>query len=162
MYKYLMFLLISSSVYSSEVLHERFKIHQSHRIAHSGCIAQSMFIGELNEESLSEWDKFGNTPLHYASFYNKKDNILALARYGVDLDARNQFGYTPLYYALRKEHQDVIITLIYCGANSYITDHKGVSLRDVASYHQIDIMDTVEVCSSSDSNRSSLLESDLS
>lgn len=150
MYKYLLVLCISSTIYSSEVVYEKFSIHKSHRVAHLGSIQEAVNAGELSVESLHEWDKFGNTPLHYAAFYNKKDNILDLARHGVDIDARNQFGYPPLYYTLRNDHQEAMMALIYCGASSYVIDNKGISVREKASAHQIEIMDTVEICSDLD------------
>lgn len=146
MKKYLL-LLVSFSSYASPVVHNRFNIHASHRIAHSGSITQSIQSGELQKDYLSEWDKFGNTPLHYAAFYNHEENIMSLIDNGVDIDARNQFGFTPLYYAINRDNQNAMIALVSNGANSYIKDTKGVSIREAASDSQLEIIDVVLIVS---------------
>lgn len=140
-------ILLSFSVYfdASPIISERFNVHASHHIAHSGSIQESLKSGLIIHTDLNEWDKFGNTPLHYAVFYNNKNNITALIKNHADIDARNQFGQTPTFIAMRAQHMDVVLYLISKGANMFTQDHKGVSARSMADANQLESMDVVDL-----------------
>lgn len=73
------------------------------------------FFNELIKrypDSINSTDKFGNTPLINACFYN---NLMAvqtlLAQPGIIPNQSGQHGYSAYYWALRLEHRDIIALL---------------------------------------------------
>lgn len=145
MKKFIILLSLSFSINASPIVCDRFNIHYAHRVAHSGSIQDSLIDGTLKINDLQEWDKFGNTPLHYAAFYNKKQSIIDLLKYKVDIDAKNQFGQTPAFLAMRAQHQDVVLYLVSKGANMFALDNKGQSVRSLANFSQIELLDVVDL-----------------
>ena len=143
MYKYMLF-LINVSLCGSAVVHEPYKIHTSHRIAHSGSIQDSVVLGTLDSRHLHESDKYGNTPLHYAAYYNSKKNVDTLIDYGADINACNVFKETPLFLAVRKDHQQVIISLVSQGAKICVKNSLGKCLCSLSSANQMEIMYAAE------------------
>lgn len=143
MKKYIILSSFFVYINASPVVYERFNIHQSHRVAHQSSIKQAINAQELKVSDLTEWDKYGNTPLHYAVFYNNKKSIRELLDFNVDINAQNQFGWTPLLISVFKSHQDVMMYLIHKGANLYLQDTKGRTVFDVANQHQLELIHTL-------------------
>lgn len=147
MKKFIILLSLSFPISASPVVYDRFNVHASHRIAHSGSIKESLLDGTLKISELEEWDKFGNTPLHYAAYYNKKQSIIDLLKNNVDIDARNQFGQTPAFLAMKAHHQDIVLYLVSKGSNMFISDSRGHSVRSLADNNQIELLDVVDLFS---------------
>jgi len=139
MYKYIL-VLLNVGLYGSAMVYEPYKIHDSHRIAHSGSIQDSITSGELDLKHLYESDKYGNTLLHYAAYYNNKKNVDTLIHYGVDINACNVFKETALFLAVKKDHQQVIISLVSQGARICMKNSYGKCLCHIATENQMDIM----------------------
>lgn len=144
MYK-CMLLIFNVSLYGSTMVYEPYKIHTSHKIAHDGSIKQEVSSGRLSMQSLHEVDKYGNTPLHYAAFYNCKNNVETLLACGVDINVRNNLLETPLFHAVRKDNQGVIMCLVSRGAAIHINNIDGKCLCSIATKSQMEIMETINL-----------------
>ncbi|KAJ5880968.1 ankyrin [Penicillium subrubescens] len=58
------------------------------------------------------------TPLHSAAFFGKKRAVMALLKWGADINARSCLGSTVLHKAMEGDHQRVAIHLIKAGADA--------------------------------------------
>jgi GA-binding protein transcription factor beta len=58
----------------------------------------------------------GQTPLHYAAFYNHFEVAALLIENGARADARNSFDATPLHYAVFNLNVELVKLLLKKGA----------------------------------------------
>jgi ankyrin repeat protein len=83
-------------------------------------IAASGNIDLFNKfKKLLDWtgkDTFGNCPIHIAAIENNSKLVIALAKLGIDLDARNAAHITASQMAEEEGHKSVYDTLIENGA----------------------------------------------
>ncbi|TET39402.1 MAG: ankyrin repeat domain-containing protein [Planctomycetota bacterium] len=71
------------------------------------------------------WEPRGETPLHYAVMFGKKDFIPLLAKNGADVNAGSLSDRkTPLHYAVICQREKLIKTLIKNGANVNAQDNQ--------------------------------------
>src|SRR6185295_9323627 len=54
----------------------------------------------VNSSNVSEKDKRGGTPLHYAAAYGTAEAVRMLLAAGANINARNDFEATPLMWAI--------------------------------------------------------------
>ena len=67
-------------------------------------------------------NKFGRTPLHYATNREVAEFLISRGAYVDDVD---EFGRTPLHYAAIENRADVVEVLIKSGANINARDNEG-------------------------------------
>src|SRR5262249_48710931 len=67
----------------------------------------------------------GNTPLHYAAYYNSIGVAELLVSRRAVVDAKNYFGETPLHYAVMQSHNAIASYLVRLGADSNIRNGRG-------------------------------------
>jgi ankyrin repeat protein len=63
-------------------------------------------------------DEDVETPLHSAAFFGNKGAVMALLKWGADINARSCLGSTVLHKAMEGDHQRVAIHLIKAGADA--------------------------------------------
>ena len=72
-------------------------------------------------------DKYGETPLHYATENNHREIAGLLISKGADINAQNNEGETPLHAATFWGYKGMIELLIGNGADVNIKDNNGIS-----------------------------------
>jgi len=78
-------------------------------------------------------DDTGNSPLHYACKFNRKDLAEILTQNGAHVNVRNHLNETPLFVAVDSGSQDVFDMLIdYKGIEVYTIDSNGCSILNCA------------------------------
>ena len=60
-------------------------------------------------------DKFGLTPLHWATLHDNEVSADVLLAHGADVNAKDDRGFTPLHLATMKGHKDMAEFLRQCG-----------------------------------------------
>lgn len=78
-------------------------------------------------------DRFGKTPLHYASEYGNVSGVQFLLANGADVRIQNSSGATPLMMAAQYGHTDIIKRLIEKGADVNTRSISAVTALMVAS-----------------------------
>ena len=71
---------------------------------------------------ISNPDKNGNTPAHYASMGGSSEIMKLLCQNGVDLDTFNEAGAAPIHIAAKNGNCEIINTMAQHGANMDIQD----------------------------------------
>ncbi|KAF2164918.1 hypothetical protein M409DRAFT_56272 [Zasmidium cellare ATCC 36951] len=97
---------------------------------------------------IREADSAGNSPLHYAAFFDQPLVITALLETGLLIDQQNLDGNTPLHVAAFAKASDSMSVLLKSGADPSLRNHHGqnaiegiapalgkVLLQDLASTH---------------------------
>ena len=77
-------------------------------------------------------DRYDQTALFQAVWYNRTDVIRLLLQKGADVNKRDRFGRTPVHYAARENSTEAIAMLIEHGASINITDNGGEKPIDLA------------------------------
>ena len=86
-------------------------------------------------ENPNQQDEFGNTPLHYAVFFESKEVTNLLLAYHAQPNAQNNKGKTPLHIAVQKGNDYLARRLMKYGANPNLQDRDGdTPLHIVARY----------------------------
>lgn len=93
-------------------------------------------------------DAYGNNVLHYAAFYNRKESIVSIMKFNVDVNFRNDFGETPLMHAVNQKCGSSIIKLIQNHASIHAKDNNEVTPWMKATDLQREIMTETEVIQS--------------
>ena len=70
-------------------------------------------------------NKYGNTALHFASYYSHKDCLETLLRAGAGVNVQDNRGWTALYWASYYSHKDCLEALLRAGADVNIQDNLG-------------------------------------
>jgi hypothetical protein len=73
----------------------------------------------------------GNTPLHYAAYYDSRKIAELLVSHKAYIDARNFYGDTPLHFAVRQRDRALANYLIHLGADSNIRNGRGETPLEV-------------------------------
>lgn len=73
----------------------------------------------------SQDDTTGDTALHIATFFDKKEIVDLLLQKKANKDAKNKKDKTALHYAAESKNKPLVQTLLDAGANSKITDSQG-------------------------------------
>ena len=68
-------------------------------------------------EPVNSKSEYSDTPLHYASSFNKGQMVWFLISNGAELESRNAWGATPLFTAIQHEKWDNAKLLIENGAD---------------------------------------------
>jgi len=81
---------------------------------------------------VDERDRYGLTPLMYASCYNPNPEVIAtLLRAGADPNARDRNGLTPLMLAARSnQNPEVTTVLLESGGDAKARDNDGKTAFD--------------------------------
>lgn len=77
-------------------------------------------------------DKWGKTPLHYASNDGKLDIVQVLLEAKAKIDKKSRDGYTPLHLAAYMGKYEVFKFLLLNGADCYVKDPDGRTALDLA------------------------------
>jgi ankyrin repeat protein len=85
----------------------------------------------------------GQTPLHFAAFYNDTELAEMLIDNGADVNAKNSRGQTPLHLAAYCGHTSLAKMLIDKGGDANVKDSVGHTPLSLATYH--DHIGTMEI-----------------
>ena len=96
-------------------------------------------------------DKYGQTPLMYATRNGHSQVADLLLKHGANINARQNFGWTPLMQAIRGEHPDIAIDLINRGANVNDKNNSGWDAIQMAARYT-DSIELVELLLSKGAN----------
>jgi ankyrin repeat protein len=70
-------------------------------------------------------DRFGQTPLHWASHLGHEQVVIELLDHGAYIEAKDDNGWTPLHMASRNGHVPVVKALVSGGANILAANNGG-------------------------------------
>ena len=81
-------------------------------------------------------DKYGNTPLYWASMCGYTEVVKLLLAHGADVNVKDNDGSTPLYWASSRGHTEIVKLLLAHGAdvNVNVNDKYGNTPLFCASY----------------------------
>ncbi|MCP4723654.1 MAG: serine hydrolase [bacterium] len=77
-------------------------------------------------------DRYGFTPLHYASKDGNKELVDMLLQKGAGINKRNKYGETPMHWAAQKGHLEIINLLLEKEADPFIMDKGGRTPAEAA------------------------------
>jgi hypothetical protein len=104
-----------------------------------GKFPQFMMLLLIHGANPNARNKYGDTPLHYASSSTKLVTILLA--HGVFIDARNNKGETPLWDAASgNQSSNVVSLLLDAGADPYIQANDGRTAFDVATPEALKVL----------------------
>lgn len=135
----------SSSAF--ETMKAKYQIQRVHYIAYHNKLDELRVIIKSNDTCINAVDKFGNTGLHYAAYYNRKHVVNLLLNAGAQVDIKNNLGDTPLLLATMKSNQDIMIMLCEHNANVYMKNREGKCPIESSDEVQKDILITVNFLS---------------
>lgn len=75
---------------------------------------------------MTQPDREGRIPLHYAALEDTLDTVRELIESGQDINARDNHGYTPLHFAAQSGRPDIVEYLIDHGSDINADDEKGM------------------------------------
>lgn len=90
---------------------------------------------EIHASLLEKKDIFGNTPIHYAAAFGKKEILNLLLSQGANVNAKNKNRMTPLLLASAAGHDDIVQLLLQSKANINARDREGRTALHYASYN---------------------------
>jgi len=86
-------------------------------------------------------DNRGETPLHFASWYNSIEIAKFLIERGADVRAKNNGGRTPLHWASKRNHIEIAKLLLDAGSDVEAKNNNGETpLHWVKSYEMQDLL----------------------
>lgn len=88
---------------------------------------------EEGKKLISLANKFGNTPLHFAARYNRKNFVQKLLQNGSDPNQKNKEGNTPLHLAIKA---DVAEILLANGAELDVVNNAGDTPLHTACWYE--------------------------
>jgi ankyrin repeat protein len=141
----IIFLLMGSSVYASsfEEMAAKYQIQESHFLAYYNNLELLAQVIIDHEETVNARDLYGNTALHYASYYDRKSIVKMLLDNGAFVDTKNHLGHTPLFLASMKCHQGVMICLCEHDADIFAENHNGQTPISISNDNAKEILYTV-------------------
>lgn len=77
---------------------------------------------------MTETDRAGRTPLHYAALDNDVALLRRLLAEGANVNARDRQGFTPLHFACQQGAAEAVRALIEAGALVDARDERGDTL----------------------------------
>ncbi len=80
------------------------------------------FRNKRNNNTITEFDRYGYTKLFLAVYWNDLNEIEKLLNHGAYINQQNAFGQTPLHIAMSMKNIDIIEILITHGARLDIED----------------------------------------
>ncbi|TET38755.1 MAG: ankyrin repeat domain-containing protein [Planctomycetota bacterium] len=120
---------------NSSVSGDEFERHPIHIAAKQGYIA-SIRLYILNGADVNVKDRRGWTPLHWASFCNKKDVVSFLIDKGANVNAKRDTGWTALHYAALRGHKEIVEILLFEGADVNVVNSFDLTPLDNAYIHK--------------------------
>ena len=127
MKKYLLFILIILSVFSSYAFSENLEL-----AAYNGEKDKVIKILKSKPDP-DHRDNFGGTALHGAMFQKDISIIIILLDYGFDPDAKGlKNGYTPLHDAVWASNLEAVKILLKRGSNPGIKNRDGLTAYELA------------------------------
>jgi|WetSurMetagenome_2_1015567.scaffolds.fasta_scaffold80716_1 uncharacterized protein len=113
-----------------------------HDAARSGDLEKVKMLLNDNPELVSSKDDFGQTPLHKAMVFDRKDAVALLLTKKADVNARDYNGFTPLHCAAISGNIGIVKLLLANKADVNAKDNlKGTPLRWAASYRHKDAVE---------------------
>jgi len=79
----------------------------------------------LNKKHVSQGDKNGNTPLHFAAKFGNTDGVHMLIQNGAKVNARNKDDMGAIHIAATQGNEEIIKALVECGVGIDSTDGLG-------------------------------------
>lgn len=100
---------------------------------------------------ITEADKGGSTPLHWAAFSSGEEVLDYLMYLCPELiNTRDKQGYTPLHLAVLSQSAKIVLKLLQSGANIDIRDNKGMTPKELAKKKKFNkiykLLDNSESC----------------
>ena len=77
-------------------------------------------------------DRDGNTPLHAAVMYNRRDIVEFLLALGCDVNTAGEQGFTPLHIATKFNYPELVELLLRAGARTDMITRDEKTARDLA------------------------------
>lgn len=103
---------------------------------------------------IREADSAGNSPLHYAAFFDQPLVITALLETGLLIDQQNLDGNTPLHVAAFAKASDSMSVLLKSGADTSLRNHQGQKAIDAIAPALGNVLRTAGPCVDSQQGRS--------
>ena len=88
---------------------------------------------EKEPSSIDARDDFGNTPLHFAAHFGRKDVVLLLLEKGALLEGKNNQDETPLFSAVLGGQTSTVKLLVEQGADITVKNENGAWLTSICS-----------------------------
>jgi ankyrin repeat protein len=107
------------SIASATLLHTAAK--------YNNCGIAALLLTHQNSPDVNAADKYGRTPLHYASKHGREIIELLIA-HGAAVDSRDDIGRTPLHWAIHGRNYELVPTLLAHGADGGSRNNFGETL----------------------------------
>ena len=96
----------------------------------------SAFGRDLSGDNLGDWGRNGQTPMHFAAWFNADLAAPHLIASGSKVDPKSSAARTPLYLAAWENSRTVAEFLIGRGADVQVASRKGWTPTDYALYRK--------------------------
>lgn len=96
-----------------------------HNAARDGDLAKIQALLKANPGAVSSRDNDGETPLHYAAGFGRKDVAELLLAHRAVVDAKDNDGWTPLHFAAQQGHADLAELLLAHNADVNAKNNDG-------------------------------------
>ena len=90
------------------------------------------YIFHRNKINLEKKDKFGSTPLHWASYSSAAEMAMYLIYFNANINQQDDNGNTPLHIAVIKNNYKMVQKLLQKGALNNIKNKQHQTAKDIA------------------------------
>ena len=144
---------------NSQLQNGQYPIHLAIYLSENVCaMLAALSSSEINPLNLNAQDKEGNTAMHIASTFTKKNAILFLMEHNADLNIQNVKGNTPLHIACIINAKEIArILLKDTRTDKFIKNNEGYApnhYNDIELYDAVQFHDDTLVTSLVSSNHS--------
>ena len=95
------------------------------------------YIFHRNKINLEKKDKFGSTPLHWASYSSAAEMAMYLIYFNANINQQDDNGNTPLHIAVIKNNYKMVQKLLQKGALNNIKNKQHQTAKDIALKSQL-------------------------
>jgi len=145
---FLTFIAVSLHGSSFEELKNKHNIKHIHYLTYHNNIEELTKLLSEDTSSINHQDAHGNTPLHYAAYYNRKSIVKLMLENNVSVDIPNALGDTPLFLATAKNNQDVMMLLCEHDADINKKNKWGNSPFNFSNQHNKEILESADLFNS--------------
>lgn len=89
----------------------------------------------MGASGLSETDRAGRTPLHYAALEGRVGDVVRLLREGANPDALDREGFAPLHFAAQEYQVEATRALLDGGASVEVANRFGNTPLSTATFN---------------------------